>query len=110
MEQVSAFLNRQNDLQKKVIVTVLVLLGLMILFPPKFISSRNPILDVTTSESAGYHFILDDAAAEKKKAGRLLLGDEVDKYIGSGIEWGRLLMQLALVGGAAAGFLIFTKK
>ncbi len=110
MEQAKDWFGKQNDLQKKIVIAAVVLIGLMILFPPKVVTSRNPLIDQSQSQSAGYHFIFDDPAAEQKAAARVLLGDEVDKYIGSGIEWGKLIIQMAIVGGAAFFFLRTMKQ
>src|SRR5437870_5693156 len=110
MEQARAWFDKQNDLQKKILLAALILIGLMILFPPKYTFRRDPIFLQTTSESAGYQFILTDPSAEQKKAARIIFGDEVDKFIGSGIEWSKLFVQFLVVGGAAGLLLVYTKR
>jgi hypothetical protein len=109
MEQVRAWSSKQTDVGRKIVIAACVIMGLMLLFPPKMVVSRNPLLDQTHTEYVGYHFIFDDPAAEDKKNARLLLGDEVDKYISSQIEWGKLLIQLIIVGGAAFGLTRYMK-
>ncbi len=110
MEQAKAWFGKQNDLQKKIVLAALIIGGLMILFPPKVVTNTNPLINQTQTQAAGYHFLLDDPAAEQKSAARAMLGDDVDKLIGSGIEWGKLLVQLAIVGGAAYFLLRYTQR
>lgn len=101
MNSGSNFAGTRDDLQKKVILVAIVLFGLMVLFPPKVIFNKNPIMDVTETQSAGYQFLFNDPAAEQKRNARILLGDKVDEYVGSHIEWSKLLIQLVIVGGVA---------
>ena len=91
----------QADLPRKIFLAAAAILVLMILFPPKAVTKRNPLFDQSVSQSAGYQFILSNPAAEEAAAAKILLGDEVDKYIYSRIEWGKLLMQFVVVGVAA---------
>lgn len=99
----------QSDLQKKIVIIVGVVIGLMILFPPKVIVTKNPLFDQVHTESVGYHFIFDDPAGEQKKDARILLGDKVDEYVNSQIEWGKLFLQFIAAGGAGYGLLWFMK-
>ena len=99
MHTVNNFSGKSDYIQKKIWLTGIALIGLMVLFPPKIIYNTNPIMDVTQTQSAGYQFLLSDPSAEEKKAGRVVLGDDVDKYIGSHIEWSKLLIQLVIVAG-----------
>ena len=110
MDQVRVGITNQGELQKKILILVGVVIGLMILFPPKVIVTKNPILDQSQTEYAGYHFIFDDPSAEKKQQARILLGDDVDKYIYSSTEWGKLFLQVALACGAAYGTIWFLKS
>jgi hypothetical protein len=103
MNTVSHSLGNQDDLRKKILLAAVAIVALMVLFPPKVIFNKNPMVDITQSQSAGYQFLFSDPSAEQKQAARLLLGDEVDKYIGSHIEWGKLLMQVIIVAGVAVG-------
>lgn len=101
MDTLSNFTGKRDDLQKKIFLAAIALIGLMVLFPPKATFSKNPLLDITQTQSVGYQFLFSDPAAEQKQAARVLMGDEVDKYIGSHIEWGKLLIQIVVVAGAA---------
>ncbi len=58
---------------------------------------------MSETTSAGYTFIFSDPAGQKKESAKLLLYDDVDKFIHSPIEWGKLLLQLVVVGGAGFG-------
>jgi hypothetical protein len=109
MDAIRNMSGKRDDLHGKILLLAVAVLGLMVLFPPKVVTTRNPIFDQSTTEAAGYQFLLSDPAGEKKAAARLVLGDEVDKFIGSGIDWGKLLIQLALTGGAAVFLLRSTK-
>jgi len=75
----------------------------MLLFPRRSSSRRTPSSNATETTSAGYAFLFSDPAGEQKAAAKILLGDEVDKFIYSGVELGRLLIQIVLVGGLAFG-------
>ncbi|HZP81276.1 MAG TPA: hypothetical protein VFB21_06545 [Chthonomonadaceae bacterium] len=101
MNTVSSLHGSQGDLQKKIPIAAAAIIVLMLLFPPKVVFNTNPIMNVTQTQSAGYQFLFSDPSAEQKQAARLLLGDEVDKYVGSHIEWGKLFLQLLVVGGVA---------
>ena len=101
MDTVSNLSARREDLQKKIVLAAVAIIALMVLFPPKVIVNRNPILGQSVAQSAGYNFILSDPAAEQKANAKILLGDHVDEVIGSGIEWGKLLLQMVVVVGAA---------
>ena len=101
MNSVNTLSGKRDDLQKKIVLTAIALIGLMLLFPPKVIFNKNPLSDATQTQSAGYQFLFSDPSAEQKKEARILLGDEVDKYIGSHIDWGKLLFQLVIVAGGA---------
>jgi len=103
MNTMNTLLGKRNDLQKKIVLTAIALIGLMLLFPPKVIFNKNPLTDATQTQSAGYQFLLSDPSGEQKKDARLVLGDDVDKYMGSHIEWGKLLFQLVIVAGGAFG-------
>lgn len=97
MDSVRTLFGTLGDVQKKIVLAAGAIIVLMVLFPPKVIFNTNPVLNVTQSQSAGYQFLLSDPAGEQKQAARALLGDEVDKYIGSHIEWGKLLLQIVIV-------------
>lgn len=110
MTQVLHWAGHQNDLQKKVLFAALVIMGVMILFPPKIVISKNPIFDTGTSQPAGYHFIFDDPASEQKAAAAKIFGKDADMLFGSGIEWGKLFIQLVVVGGAGFAAIQFLGK
>lgn len=110
MEQVRNWFGHQNDMQKKVVLAALVILGVMILFPPKEVISRNPILGASVSQPAGYHFILDDPASEQRAAAEKVFGKDADGLFGSGIEWSKLLIQLVIVGAVAFAALQMTRR
>jgi hypothetical protein len=110
MDTITNFPTRTDDFRKKIVQTAIAIIGLMILFPPKVIVQKNPILDQTMTQSAGYQFILSDPAGEQKAAAKAILGDKVDEFVGSSIEWSRLLIQFAIVGGAAFMALRFVEK
>lgn len=101
MNTVSNLHGNSGDLQKKIPLVAVAIIALMLLFPPKVVFNTNPIFNVTQTQSAGYQFLFSDPSAEQKQAARLLMGDEVDKYVGSRIEWGKLFLQLLVVGGVA---------
>jgi hypothetical protein len=110
VEQARIWIGHQNDLQKKVLMAAMVIIAVMILFPPKEVISRNPLIGTNVSQSAGYHFILDDPAGEQRAAAEKVFGKDADSLFGSGIEWGKLLLQLVVVGGAAFAALQMTKR
>jgi len=110
MDTITNFPNRIDDIRKKIIQMAIAIIGLMILFPPKAIIQKNPILGQTMSQSAGYQFILSDPAGEQKAAAKTIFGDKADEFVGSSIEWSRLLIQLVVVGGAAFLALRFVEK
>src|SRR4051812_24361856 len=100
MAQVLQWAGQQSDVQKKVMFAMLAIMGVTILFPPKVVISKNPIFDTSTSQPAGYQFIFSDASSDQKAAAEKIFGKDADMLFGSGIEWGKLLLQLVVVGGA----------
>jgi hypothetical protein len=88
-----------EELRKKIIMTVSAVLLLMALFPPKTVVVTNPLFDQKQTTPAGYTFLFSDPAAEQKANGRMVFGNEIDKYIGSSIEWPKLLLQMLVTVG-----------
>ena len=103
MAPVNPMLDRPDDLRKKILIIAAVILALMILFPPKYIVHHVPILGTTSSQSVGYHFLLNDPAASEKAA----IGEGSDQLVSSGIEWGKLFLQIVIVAGVAYGAMRF---
>ena len=110
MAQARAWFVQQNDAGRKILLAALVILAVMILFPPKEVTSKNPLLGASESRSVGYHFILDDPAGEQKATAEKMFGKDADGLFGSGVEWSKLLVQLVIVAGAAFGLVMVTKR
>jgi hypothetical protein len=110
MAQVLQWAGQQSDVQKKVLMAALAIMGVMILFPPKVVINKNPIFGTSTSQSAGYQFIFADPSSEQKAAAEKIFGKDADMLFGSGIEWGKLLIQLVVVGGAGFAAIHLIKK
>lgn len=97
MEAVSRFYSKQDDLGRKILLAATAVIALMVLFPPKVVVTQ--FFGEKISKSAGYQFILSSPAAADP------LG-----IVTSGIEWGKLLIQLVIVAGAAVLLLYYAKN
>jgi hypothetical protein len=79
-----------GDLRKKIMIAAAAVMALMVLFPPKVIAMT--MMGETDSKAAGYVFLFSDPAATPFGANPLVT---------SSIVWWKLLLQLAIVAGAA---------
>jgi hypothetical protein len=109
MDKITSFL-RDGDLRSKIMLCAAIVLGIMILFPPKFIEHKNPLLGITDTQSAGYTFILSDPAGQEKAEVQQVAGDQANQLVASGVQWGRLLLQIIVVGVAAGAATFYLDK
>ena len=84
-----------NDAQKKIVLLTLAILIGMVLFPPKAISAPSMFGGMQQTIHWGYCFILSDPAAEAHGANDVF---GLGQLIQSHIEFGRLAIQIAIVG------------
>lgn len=109
MDMVNGWSRQGDDGRGKIFIVAAAIIGLMVLFPPKVVVRHVPLLGQVTTESAGYQFILSDPAGGAKAA---LQGapDELtnEMFAGSGVAYGKLLIQIVVVIGATAAALWFT--
>ena|ERR1700722_10327821 len=101
--------NRSNP-GGTILIVAIAIMGLMVLFPPKAVVKSNPMLNISETTSSGFTFIFADPAGQEKSEMRAVLGDDVDKLISSHIQWGKLLLQLVVVGGIGFGASKFMGK
>lgn len=107
MEAVKSMMGK-NDLSSKIVMAAAAILFLMILFPPKQVTQT--VFGVKSSASVGYQFILSDPAGAQK--GAVPLPSEVtnELYAGSGVEYGKLFLQMLIVSMIACGAVVFMSK
>jgi hypothetical protein len=90
----------KKDLSSKIIMAAAAILFLMILFPPKVVSKN--LFGQRLTEPAGYQFILADPAGAQKSVTAGLPDDITNAmFAGSGVEYGKLFIQLIVVIGIA---------
>jgi hypothetical protein len=99
----------KKDLSSKIIIAAGAILFLMILFPPKVVSTN--MLGQRISQSVGHQFILTDPAGAQKgvEAG---MPQEIANamFAGTGVEYGKLFLQLVIVIGVAVAAVMFFAK
>jgi len=96
----------KKDLSSKIIMAAGAILFLMILFPPKVVSKN--FLGQRVSESAGYQFILSDPAGTQKAVAAGMPQEIANAmFSGTGVEYGKLFLQLIVVIGVAGAAVKF---
>jgi hypothetical protein len=79
-----------GDIRKNILLAAGAIMAIMVLFPPKVMTAT--LFGESETKSAGYVFLFSDPAATP-------FGP--NPIVTSGIEWWKLLLQLAFVGVAA---------
>ena len=88
-----------NDVQRKIAIAAVVIIALMIVFPPMAIAITNLVLGMAQTQHYGYAFLLSNPAAQAQASGGMFV--DMSQYIHAQIEYGRLLLQIVFVAAVA---------
>src|ERR1044071_5966485 len=93
-----------NDVRGKIMLATWAVIVLMILFLPKKITTN--LGELSESKSAGYHFILSDPRGDMGPESQIPGAVEArNALLSGGVDYIRLLIQFAIVGGLCYGAL-----
>jgi hypothetical protein len=101
MDTAGSVPRRYDDLRPKIVLAAVVIIALMLLFPPKYSGQRMPLTGQTVTQSNGYQFILSDPSGAQKAAAVGMPDEMAREMFFGGVEYGKLLIQIAVVAGLA---------
>jgi hypothetical protein len=97
------------DVRGKIILAAWAIIAVMILFPPKKVTSH--LLGMSETKSAGYQFILSDPRGDAGPTSQIPGAEDVRNALESGgVDYVRLIIQFAIVGGLCFGALKLMDK
>jgi predicted permease len=94
MDAVGNLIDTRSHTQKKIVLVATAILAVMILFPPKVVTTT--LFGQSATQSAGYQFILSNPTVVSTP-----FGDMANPLSDGGINWVRLIVQIVVVLAAA---------